>query len=297
MTIEEAYQKCTALAETHYENFPVGRLVKKKARPHIHMVYAFARVADDYADEGYVTESGKTPPTKEQRLEWLNHYEEQLTNAFMKKPIDPKLEWIFLALADTAQKHIIPKQLFYDLLSAFKQDVTKTRYETFDEVMDYCRRSANPVGRLVLHLHDYRDEEMHKLSDCICTALQLANFWQDVAVDALKDRIYIPREDIKNFGCEEKIILSKDSTPEFRKCLEFQVNRTWNLFNKGHNLPSMLTHGLAWEIRLTWLGGTEILRKIEKQNYDTLSRRPKLSKWDVLRLLPWAWFTQNTRSL
>lgn len=292
MTLEEAYVRCKALAQTHYENFPVGTLISKELRPHVHAVYAFARVADDFADEGYVKTFDHTPPTQEQRLKNLDEYEEQLTAAFLGKKLDPKYEWIFLPVANTAKTKILPRQLFYDLLSAFKQDVTKRRYEDITEVLDYCRRSANPVGRLVLHLHDYREPELHELSDHICTALQLANFWQDVAVDLLKDRIYIPRDDQRGFGVTEEILFAKSATSEFRKCLQFQVDRTWKIFKQGKTLPKFLKGKLAWEIRLTWLGGTTILKKIERQNYDTLSKRPKLTLWDALLLTPYAWLTR-----
>lgn len=292
MDLQEAYAKCTHLAQSHYENFPVGRLVPAAIRPHVHAIYAFARVADDLADEGYVATDKHTPPSPEERTELLLQYEAQLTASLNGQFLDPKTEWIFLPLADTAKKFNIPSQLFYDLLSAFRQDVLKRRYATFSEVLDYCRRSANPVGRLVLHLHHRTDPVEYQLSDEICTGLQLANFWQDVSVDLLKDRIYIPEEDMQAFGFSEADLFKKEPTLAIRKCTEFQVNRTWKIFEKGRDLSKKLPRSLGFEIRLTWLGGTTILRKIARQKYDTLSRRPKINKWDIMRLLLYAWFVR-----
>ncbi|MFH1066764.1 MAG: squalene synthase HpnC [bacterium] len=292
MNSTEAYARCAALAKSHYENFPVGRLVGKKLRPHVHAIYAFARVADDLADEGYEQKDGAPPLTQEQRTDALLRYQGQLDAALKGQPLEAETEWIFLPLVDTARRFDLPESLFYDLLSAFQQDVVKRRYATFAEVLDYSRRSANPIGRLVLYLHGYRRAEESRLSDLICTALQLANFWQDVAVDLLKDRIYLPQEDMRKFGVSEEQLFAKRADESFRRCLEFQVKRTWELFHQGRGLPRRLKKGLGWEIRLTWLGGTAILKKIERQNYDTLTRRPKLTKWDMLRLLPWAWLTR-----
>lgn len=287
MTLVEAYARCSQLAEKHYENFPVGLLVPKEKRRHIHAVYAFARYADDLADEGYdPAEPNFKLQTPEQRLKALDTYADQLRLAFEGKDekLAPATAWIFLPVADTSRRLKVPQQLFHDLLSAFKQDVVKRRYETFEEVLDYCRRSANPVGRLVLHLHDLQEERLMLLSDSICTALQLANFWQDVSVDIKKDRIYIPLEDQRSFGFDETALTDKEARFEVRKCLEFQVDRTWKLFEKGKKLPAALPWPLSWEIRFTWLGGTTILKKIESQKYDTLARRPKLRKLDMILL-------------
>lgn len=292
MNSAEAYARCTALAKSHYENFPVGKLVSKKLRLHVHAIYAFARVADDLADEGYDQKDGVMPLTPEQRTEALVRYEGQLDAALKGEPLEKETEWIFLPLANTAKECDLPGSLFHDLLSAFQQDVVKQRYATFDELLDYSRRSANPIGRLLLYLHDYRREEESRLSDFICTALQLANFWQDVSVDLIKDRIYLPQEDMQKFGVSEEQLFEKRADDAFCQCLELQVKRTWELFHRGSSLPRRLKKGLGWEIRLTWLGGTTILKKVEKQNYDTLTRRPKLTKWDMLRLLPWAWMTR-----
>jgi phytoene synthase len=294
MDLQADYARCTALAESHYENFPVGRLVPAAIRPHVHAVYAFARVADDLADEGYVPSPGETRPvlTPEQRITALDHYEEQFDRALRGLSLDEETGWIFRPVADSVEKKHLPPVLFRDLLSAFRQDVVKKRYENHTELLDYCRRSANPIGRLVLHLHDYHGEEEHLLSDHICTALQLTNFWQDISVDLLKDRIYLPQEDMRAFGFDETRLFRGEFGPEVASCVEFQVNRAWHLFDLGRPLPARLHKLLRWEIGLTWLGGTTILLKIKKQGYNTLHRRPKLGKLELLRLLPAAWFVR-----
>ncbi|MEZ5405792.1 MAG: squalene synthase HpnC [Verrucomicrobiia bacterium] len=277
MTLDEAYLQCSRQAQNHYENFPVGsRLLPQPQRKYIHAVYAFARTADDFADETVQT------LTVPERIALLERWENHLDLALEGKNQEP----IFIALREAIEKCQLPVQLFRDLVSAFKQDVVKTRYANFDEVLDYCRRSANPVGRLVLHVFNYRDEKLHQLSDKICTGLQLANFWQDVSVDLLKDRIYLPQNDMATFQIDETQLKNNADTPQFRNLLKFQVDRTWQIFNEGKSLPEHLNRGLRFEIRLTWLGGTEILRKIEKINYNTYLQRPTLSKWDMLRLLP-----------
>lgn len=276
MTLDEAYLQCTQQAQNHYENFPVGsRLLPQPQRKYIHAIYAFARTADDFADE---TVEYLSPA---ERIALLERWESNLDLALEGKNQEP----IFIALREAIEACQLPLQLFRDLVSAFKQDVVKTRYTNFNEVLDYCRRSANPVGRLVLHTFNYRDETLHQLSDFICTGLQLANFWQDVSVDLLKDRIYLPQEDMAEFKIDENQLKNKVTPSEFRQLLKFQVDRTWKIFNQGSALPDLLGRGLKFEIRLTWLGGTEILRKIEACRYNTLQYRPKLDKWDMPKLL------------
>jgi len=287
--IPDPYEACTRLARDHYENFPVGRLVPKKIRPHVHAVYAFARVADDLADEGYAdprlrVATTSTAPTETERLAVFRNYRQAWQNALAGKPYDTRYEWIFSPLLRTKAEFDLPESLFLDLLSAFEQDIVKRRYEDFPSVLDYCRRSANPIGRLVLLLHGHREEELAKLSDAICTALQLANFWQDVSVDLGKDRIYIPQVDLRRFDVPEADLFSGKATPNFRNCLRYQVERAWDLFREGQPLPTKLKRPLSWEIRLTWMGGTRILEKIESQKYDTLTRRPVVSKFDFVTL-------------
>lgn len=288
MNLDEAYARCTGLATTHYENFPVGRLVPAVIRPHVHAVYAFARTADDIADEGYADPrkcgGERNAPTQEERLAALDGFRGQLDVMAAGGQLEPQYEWIFLALADTVKQFELPLSLFYDLLSAFRQDIVKRRYEDFAEVVDYCRRSANPIGRLVLLLHRQREEKLHRLSDEICTGLQLANFWQDVSVDLGKDRIYLPREAREQFGVSEAQLFAGRVDENFRALLRYEVDRAEGFFRRGEGLPGHLPGLLRWEIRLTWLGGMRILEKIRRQGYDTLSRRPKISKWEMLLL-------------
>jgi phytoene synthase len=283
-SIADAYAACTQLARAHYENFPVGRLVPKEMQPHVHAVYAFARWADDLADEGYAgsaaAQGARDIMTPEQRLAALEDWERQL-----RAPRGtPGLHFIFLALHETIHELDLPLNLFTDLLSAFKQDVVKRRYANFPEVLDYCRRSANPIGRLVLLLHRVREEELHQLSDQICTGLQLANFWQDVGVDLEKDRIYLPENDRARYGVTEEALFARRADDSYRRLLAFQVERAQEIFDRGAPLTKKLKGLLRVEIRLTWLGGTTILRKIESVRFDTLNHRPKLDKIDLAAL-------------
>jgi squalene synthase HpnC len=282
--IVAAYEACTQMARAHYENFPVGRLVPREMQPHVHAVYAFARYADDLADEGYAgsakAQGARDVMTTEERLAALDDWERQLC----EPAGTPGLHFIFVALHETMRKLDLPRGLFTDLLSAFKQDVMKRRYADFPEVLDYCRRSANPIGRLVLLLHGIRAEELHRLSDRICTGLQLANFWQDVGVDLEKDRIYLPQDERNAHEVTEESLFARRADGEYRELLKFQVERTQGIFNEGEPLTRELRGLLRLEIRLTWLGGTKILRKIEALNYDTLTRRPKLGKMDMALL-------------
>src|SRR5471030_2222729 len=217
--IADAYEACTQIARAHYENFPVGRLVPKEMQPHVHAVYAFARYADDLADEGYAgsgkAEGKRDVMTPEERLAALDDWERQLCSP----PGTPGLHFIFIALHETIRELDLPRGLFTDLLSAFKQDVVKNRYANFDEVLDYCRRSANPVGRLVLLLHGKREEELHLLADHICTGLQLANFWQDVGVDLEKDRMYLPEVVLDTSGVTEKSLFARRADDNYRRLL------------------------------------------------------------------------------
>jgi hydroxysqualene synthase len=277
-SVQDAFAYCERLARTHYENFPVGSLlIPRERRRHVYSVYAFARIADDFADEDY--ETGEL--TESRRLAALDDWERKLEDCYRGRADHP----VFVALAETARELRLPVQLFSMLLSAFKQDVVKRRYADFDEVLDYCERSANPVGRLVLLLFGYREERLHALSDCICTALQLANFWQDVEVDIRKDRIYLPQNEMARFGVGDDDLREKRFSERYAALLKFQVERTWELFNRGKPLPNLVNGRLAFELRLTWLGGTRILERIEKLGYDTLNARPRISTGDKIALL------------
>lgn len=274
--LEKAYALCRKQAEHHYENFPVGSfLLPKQQRTWIHAIYAYARTADDFADENI----GEL--TEHQRLELLKRWEDDLDRSLAGEARGT----VFVALERAIREARLDVQLLRDLLSAFRQDVTKRRYGNFTEVLDYCRRSANPVGRLVLQVFNYRDEERAALSDHICTALQLTNFWQDISVDIKKDRVYLPLDDMAQFGVGVDDLRHARATTRVKSLIKFQCERTWDFFKKGKPLCNLLDSRLRWEIRMTWLGGTQILRMIRAQDYDTLWKRPTLSKWKMFMLL------------
>lgn len=274
----DSYAYCEKMAREHYENFPVGSLLIPKARrKHVYSIYAFARTADDFADEGY--EDGSI--TRSKRLSDLDDWEQQLDDCYEGNANHE----IFRALGATVRELNLPRIWFKDLISAFKQDVVKTRYENFDELIDYSRRSANPVGRLILALFGYRDEHRQMLSDNICTALQLANFWQDVSVDILKDRIYLPVEDMKRFGVTEEDLRKSRYSKAYAELLKCQTERTKQLFIDGKELPRIVRGRLSVELKLTWHGGMRILHRIEEQNFDTLTSRPKITTSDKMMIL------------
>jgi len=284
MQTAEAYARCLALTRAHYENFPVARMVPRRLQPAVAAVYAFARTADDIADEGVDRPGGPILSTTE-RLARLRDFDAALITSEQGRPAPPEWDWIFTAVADTRRQFGLPISLFQDLLSAFTQDVTVMRYATFADVRDYCRRSANPVGRLVLLLHGFNDDKRFAESDAICTALQLANFWQDSAVDWKKGRVYVPQEDWARFGVVELDFGAATAAPGLRDCLRFQVERTRELFDQGRPLPASLPFPLSLEIRLTWLGGCAILDHIAAQDFDTLRARPSIGTPDKVRLL------------
>ncbi len=267
-TVEESYTFCRNLTYSHYENFPVGSLlIPKHLRKHVHAIYAFARVADDFADE---------EEYKGTRLERLSEWGELLKECYHGQAKHP----IFIALGETVKEIELPIELFEGLLNAFKMDVTVTRYEDFGQVMGYCRYSADPVGRLILHLFDYRDEELFRMSDNICSALQLANHWQDVTIDLKKDRIYIPREEMKREGYTENELFSHVYDERFYRLMDSLVQRTWDLFDRGYPLLERVRWPLNAELRFTWMGGVTILSRIFENRCDVFSSRPTLSKWD-----------------
>ncbi|MDD2676366.1 MAG: squalene synthase HpnC [Methylacidiphilaceae bacterium] len=288
MTLDMAYAACRRIAH-HYENFPVGLLVSHPLRPHIYAVYAFARLADDIADEGYENlATDPMPPerTVPGRLAGLRRFEAAVRDP-AAEPEDP----IFVALHHTIQQFDLPIPLFLDLLSAFAQDVEKRRYVSFAEILDYCRRSANPIGRLVLLIHGEQKEEQLAASDAICTALQITNFWQDLSVDLLKDRIYLPQDEMARFGVTEESLLAGRAGPEFRALLAMEVEKAFQLFDAGYGLIQTLPLPLRWEIELTWHSGRRILEKIVDLDFDTLHHRPTLGALDAPTLLAKAFFS------
>jgi squalene synthase HpnC len=272
-TQAEAQEYCRRLARSHYENFSVASwFLPEDLRQHFFNVYAYCRISDDLGDE-----VGNTA----QSLQLLDEWESELNACYGGSPRHP----VFVALAETVRRFAIPKYEFSDLLTAFRQDQTVTRYQTFHDLLGYCRYSANPVGHLVLYLCGYRDAERQGLSDCTCTALQLANFWQDVSADFAKGRIYLPLEDLRRFGANEEEIRNSDNTPAFREMMKFEVDRAREWFAQGMPLVGKVHHELAIDIELFSRGGMEILNAIERQGYGVLGRRPAISKARKLALV------------
>ena len=279
-TLREAYEHCEALAKHHYENFPVAsRLLPAKLRPHVAAIYAFARTADDFADEpGY--HAGE-------RLRLLRDWRARLHPS--SRPGAPaaqarsKDDAIFLALHDTIERFSLPVQLFDDLLNAFVQDVGTSRYSTWADVVDYCRRSANPVGRLVLRLNGYRDDRLDAASDAVCTALQLTNFWQDLAIDWSRGRLYVPEEIWRAHHADVASLDAKHMTSQWTAALADCGSRTAALFELGRPVCDGVSGRLRYELRATWLGGARILDRLAGIGYDVFkSGRPTLGATDAL---------------
>jgi squalene synthase HpnC len=271
-TLDEARAYCKQLAESHYENFHVATWFLPKAlRPHFHAIYAYCRISDDLGDE---------VGNKEQALALLELWGEELDACYQGAARHP----VFVALAETIRACAIPKEPFADLLTAFRQDQTVTRYRTMDDVLAYCRYSANPVGRLVLYACGEVDEEKFRLSDLTCTALQLANFWQDVRVDYAKGRVYLPQKDMEFFHVSDQMIAEGICTPEFRGLMRCEVEYARGLFEEGLPLIGMVNRDLALDLDLFSRGGLEILRAIEQREYDVLSARPAISKGTKISL-------------
>jgi squalene synthase HpnC len=272
-SLEEARLYCERLAKSHYENFSVATwFLPKRLRQHFYNVYAYCRISDDLGDE---------VGDPQQSLELLEHWETELNACYAGSPKHP----VFVALAETVKQCSIPKHEFSDLLIAFRQDQTVTRFETFNDVLAYCRYSANPVGHLVLYLCGYRDVERQQLSDYTCTALQLANFWQDVSVDYGKGRIYLPLEDLRRFGVTGDEIAERRATPQFVAMMKFEVERARDWFSRGLPLVKMVDRELAIDLELFSRGGQEILNAIERQGFDVLCARPEISKSRKLMLV------------
>ena len=285
--LQAAYAACERACRTHYENFPVASiLLPRGMRPHVAAIYAFSRAADDIADEG------DRPIEERRRL--LRMWRERLREAVagntstVQRPPEPgepaHTREIFLALGVTVRRLQLPDALLEDQLSAFEQDLAVTRYGTWAELFDYCRLSANPIGRLVLRFGGYAADDLDRWSDAICTALQLTNFWQDVKSDYRRGRIYLPLEEMRAHRAEEAVLEGRHVTSEWRDALAAAVRRTRALFNDGQPLCDRLRGRLGWEIRLTWLGGTRILARIEAIEFDVLSQRPTIGMADVPRL-------------
>lgn len=274
-----AYAYCERLARSHYENFPVAsHLLPRSMRPHIAAIYAFARLADDMADEG-------ARPDRE-RLDDLRAWGERLDRTIASgAPGAGAHAEVFVALRHSIEIHRLPPQLFHDLLSAFRQDVTVKRYEAWDDLLDYCRRSANPVGRLVLRVAGRDEPALDEASDAVCTALQLTNFWQDLRIDWSRDRIYVPASVRRAAGAAEGALAADRLPDEWRAAIREAVTYTRRLFDRGRPVCDGVTGRLRYELRATWLGGTRILDKLEASGFDPYAARPKLSWIDAPSIL------------
>lgn len=263
-----------SLAKTHYENFPVASfLLPKSKRSDIALIYWFARTADDFADEGQFSAS--------ERISALNAIEKYFLDSLNGIYVNNE----FKGLSDVVVRNNLNPVDFINLISAFRQDVIKKRYENFDEILDYCKRSANPVGRIVLDIFNIRNADAYNYSDKICTALQLTNFYQDVEIDYNKGRIYFPLDEMKHFNVDESIFEMKENNPNFSALLKYSIDRTRVLFSEGKNLFPFLKGRLKTEIKWTVAGGEKILSKIEKNNYQIFGNRPKLNKTDIITIL------------
>ena len=269
----EAQAYCRQLARSHYENFSVATwFLPEHLRQHFYNVYAYCRISDDLGDEVGDAQAS---------LRLLDEWESELDACYDGHPRHP----VFVALAATVRKFDIPKQPFSDLLKAFRQDQTVTRYRSFQDLLGYCRYSANPVGHLVLYVCGHRDPERQGLSDFTCTALQLANFWQDVSVDYAKGRVYLPLEDLERFHVAEEDLSTQRNTASFCEMMRFEVQRARDWFRQGLPLAGKVDRSLAIDIELFSRGGQEILSAIERQGYAVLGRRPAISKTRKLALV------------
>lgn len=261
------------LATTHYENFHVvSFLLPRHLHQDFYNVYAFCRWADDLGDE---------IGDKEESLRLLAWWNDSLDRMYRGEAVHP----VFVALRDTAERHQLPSQPFSDLIRAFVHDQRISRYETWDEVLGYCQFSANPVGRLLLYLCGYRDRERHQLSDATCTALQLANFWQDVSVDLHKDRVYLPLELLRKHGYSLQDLFAHRETTAFAQVMREAVDRTRELFIQGLPLCRMVNRRLSLDLDLFSRGGLRVLEKIEQQKYMVLHARPAIGKAERAMLL------------
>jgi len=286
--LARAYAFCERLAREHYENFPVAsRLLPGHMRPHIAAIYAFARYADDMADEG------ERPASD--RIADLEEWGRRLDRAVHEGQIDPGPHpEVFVAIRHSIAACRLPPALLHDLLSAFRQDVTVKRYATWEELLDYCRRSANPVGRLVLRVAGYERDDLDAASDAVCSALQLANFWQDIEIDRRKGRLYVPASIWQTAGAREEDLDDRRLTPAWHAAMADVTRRTRALFAAGRPVADGVTGRLRYELRATWLGGNRILDKLEAADYDMFTHRPALTRTDV-PVIAWQTLWWRTR--
>lgn len=272
-SLEASFRFCENLAKSHYENFPIGWFIPKATRKYVFAIYAFARTADDFSDE---------ESFKNQRSDRLDEYESFLDQAIAGHP--PPDQPVFMAIAHTLEKTGISPQLLKDLLMAFRLDITKKRYRNYQELESYCVYSANPIGRIVLMLFGYQDPELLRLSDRICTGIQLVNHWQDIGIDLMKDRVYLPEEDLERFGYGYEDLQQRRVNDAFRSLMRFEVARTRSLFFEGKPLLQALHRRLRCQVSIMWKGPMKILDRIEAKDFDVFHSRPTLSKRELLSL-------------
>jgi len=277
-SLGEGRRYCRRLARRHYENFTVASfLLPRDLRQHFHNIYAYCRWADDLADE---------TAGPEESLRLLEWWQGQLDDCYRGRTSHP----VFVALTETIGRFDIPRDPFADLLVAFRQDQRTARYETFDELLGYCRHSANPVGHLILYLGRCYDRERAELSDSICTGLQLANFWQDVARDFDRGRVYLPQADCRRFGYDCRMFARREVNPAFRALLAHEVDRATAWLQRGLPLVEMLPRGLRLDVSLFAHGGLAILDRIRRIEHDVWSRRPTVGKLGKLRVFARCWW-------
>ena len=277
--IESEYIKALSFAKNHYENFPViSFLVPKHLQKHIAIVYKFARLADDIADE--------TNLPSDKRLSLLEDFSHKFNQALKNEFSNPFWE----ALINTINLFNLTPENFSRLLIAFKSDIRFTRFQTFPEILNYCSNSANPVGRIILELFGIREEKAIAYSDNVCTALQLINFYQDVSIDIKQNRIYIPEDELQKFSVTLDEIKKTNFSDNFRKLMKFQIERVDSMFREGRNILSYLPFRLKIEIAWTILGGEKISSKIKEKNYNVLNYRPKINISDVSMILVKSFF-------
>lgn len=272
--LENEYNKSLGIAKNHYENFPiVSMFLPKKLRKHVATIYRFARTADDFADEGDISPSD--------RLKLLADYEEKFSKCMNNEFSD----LFFETLKNTIDTFNLSSENFTKLLSAFRQDVSNSRFENFDEIINYCSRSADPVGRIMLELSDNRNSDAIYYSDKICSALQLTNFYQDITIDTKKNRIYIPLEELISFGLSENDFKMNSNQAKIKELIKFQVERAFEMFAEGRQILPMLKGLFRLQISAIISGGETILNSIRNIDYESFRSRPKLTKVDYIRIL------------
>ena len=277
---EEAFIHCEKVTKSHYENFPVASfLIPSNKRKYVYAIYSFARYADDIADSAILS--------SEEKLSKLNLLEKELSNISNNnlENLREETKYIFRALYKTLQDLKIPITELQNLLIAFKQDSIKNSYDTFEELIEYSKYSANPIGHLILYIFGYNDKKLFELSDYVCTGLQLINFWQDVSRDLVIKRVYIPEQIMKKFGYNYQLLYDKVENENYVKLIKELIEKTKEFYAKGGKLPDLVHGRLKYELKATYYGGLTVINKIENLNYKTLSSRPIITGLDKFKIL------------